>query len=85
MAAFGRDLPQLGDTKAYGLAPNQRLVMGVGDPAGKVALAARLGGPDAFATLIHPRPGSRHRPSSGAAPWSGRSPTSRPTAGQAIS
>jgi sugar O-acyltransferase (sialic acid O-acetyltransferase NeuD family) len=54
MAAFGRDLPQLGDTKAYGLAPNQRLVMGVGDPAGKVALAARLGGSDAFVTLIHP-------------------------------
>jgi sugar O-acyltransferase (sialic acid O-acetyltransferase NeuD family) len=55
MAALGRDLPQLGDTKAHALAPNQRLVMGVGDPAGKVALARRLGGPEAFATLIHPR------------------------------
>src|SRR4051812_15293006 len=54
MAAFGRDLPQLGDTNAYVLAPNQRLVMGVGDPTGKVALAARLGGPEAFASMIHP-------------------------------
>ena len=55
MAAFGRDLPQLGDTRAYTLAPNQRLVMAVAGPAGNVALAGRLGGPDAFATLLHPR------------------------------
>jgi sugar O-acyltransferase (sialic acid O-acetyltransferase NeuD family) len=55
MAAFGRDLPQLGDTNAYTLAPNQKLVMAVGDPKGKQALAGRLGGPEAFATLIHPR------------------------------
>jgi sugar O-acyltransferase (sialic acid O-acetyltransferase NeuD family) len=55
MAAFGRDLPQLGDTNAFDRAPDQRLVMAVGDPTGKVALAGRLGGSEAFATLIHPR------------------------------
>jgi sugar O-acyltransferase (sialic acid O-acetyltransferase NeuD family) len=55
MAAHGRDLPQLGDTKAHALAPSQRLVMGVGDPTGKAALAGRLGGPEAFATLVHTR------------------------------
>lgn len=55
MAAFGRDLPQLGDTKTYAPQPDQKLVMAVGDPKGKQALAGRLGGPRAFATLIHPR------------------------------
>lgn len=53
--AFGRDLPRLGDTNAYALGSDQKLVMAVGDPKGKQALAGRLGGPEAFATLIHPR------------------------------
>jgi sugar O-acyltransferase (sialic acid O-acetyltransferase NeuD family) len=53
--AFGRDLRRLGDTKAYALKPDQKLVMAVGDPKGKQALAGRLGGPHVFATLIHPR------------------------------
>jgi len=55
MAAFGRDLPQLGDTQGFERSPHQRLVMAVGDPAGKAALAERLGGAEAFASLIHPR------------------------------
>ena len=55
MAAFGRDLPQLGDTRTYVLQPGQKMVMAVGDPKGKQALAGRLGGPEAFATLVHPR------------------------------
>ena len=54
--AYGRDLPKLGDTHGYKPHPGQRLVMAVGDPAGKRALATRLttlGG--LFATLVHPR------------------------------
>lgn len=53
--AFGRGLSRLGDTNAYALQAGQKLVMAVGDPKGKQALAGRLGGPEAFATLIHPR------------------------------
>jgi sugar O-acyltransferase (sialic acid O-acetyltransferase NeuD family) len=55
MAAFGRDLPQLGDTHGFTPAPAQRLVMCVGSPAGKRAVVGRLstrGG--VFAGLTHP-------------------------------
>ena len=54
MAAFGRDLPQLGDTHGFTPSPAHRLVMCVGGPAGKRALVERLsarGG--VFASLTH--------------------------------
>ena len=54
--AFGRDLPQLGDTHGFKPGSETLLVMAVGDPGGKQALAQRLtaqGG--RFATLLHPR------------------------------
>ncbi len=54
--AHGRDLPQLGDTHGYQAKSSQRLVMAVGAPAGKQALAERLTGLGGlFATLVHPR------------------------------
>jgi sugar O-acyltransferase (sialic acid O-acetyltransferase NeuD family) len=54
MAPFGRDLPQLGPITGGKADPAFRLVMAIGDPAGKAAVSQALG-PDAFATLVHPR------------------------------
>lgn len=53
MAAYGRDLPQLGPINGAKIDPAWRLVMAIGDPAGKAAVAATLG-VDAFETLVHP-------------------------------
>ena len=55
MAAFGARLPQLGTIKDYRPLAGQQLVMAIGAPAGKAAVAETLkaaGG--VFATLIHP-------------------------------
>jgi sugar O-acyltransferase (sialic acid O-acetyltransferase NeuD family) len=55
MRAFGRDLPQLGNTQDYRPEPDQRLVMAVASPKGKASLAERLTGKGGtFASLIHP-------------------------------
>ncbi|MBI1684966.1 NeuD/PglB/VioB family sugar acetyltransferase [Caulobacter hibisci] len=54
MARFGRDLPQLGPIAGYTPAVGVQLVMGIGTPAGKAAVAQALraaGG--TFATLVH--------------------------------
>lgn len=54
MAPFGRLLPQLGPITGGKPNPEARLVMAIGDPGGKAAVAQALGA-DAFATLVHPR------------------------------
>jgi hypothetical protein len=54
--AFGRDLPQLGDTHAFTPAPNPAGDGRRRSEAGKQALAQRLTAPGGrFATLLHPR------------------------------
>lgn len=53
MQAYGHALPQLGRIVDYRPDPAHRLVMAIGAPAGKQAVAAQLG-TTAFATLIHP-------------------------------
>jgi sugar O-acyltransferase (sialic acid O-acetyltransferase NeuD family) len=53
MARFGRTLPQLGPITGARADPAVRLVMAIGDPAGKMAVALALGA-DAFETLVHP-------------------------------
>ena len=54
MAAFGRSLPQLGPITGGSAEASVKLVMAIGDPAGKAIAARALGGAQAFATLIHP-------------------------------
>ena len=52
MAPFGCGLKHLGPiSSGSGGAP---LVMAIASPAGKTAVAAALGGPSAFRTLVHP-------------------------------
>lgn len=53
MKAYGRDLPQLGPIKGGRADPNLRLVMAIGSPAGKAAVA-QIFGVEAFETLVHP-------------------------------
>ncbi|MES2033905.1 MAG: NeuD/PglB/VioB family sugar acetyltransferase [Pseudomonadota bacterium] len=56
MRLRGYDLPQLGTIKAFKPSGEQRMVMGLTDPAGKAAVADTLlqaGGK--FASLVHPR------------------------------
>ncbi len=53
MKAYGRTLPQLGGIKGGKADAKMRLVMAIGDPAGKAAVA-RIFGADAFDTLVHP-------------------------------
>lgn len=53
MAPFGRTLPQLGPITGGKPDPAHRLVMAIGDPAGKATVAQALG-VDRFATLAHP-------------------------------
>lgn len=55
MAAFGSRLPHLGPIKDYKPIGAQQLVMAIGAPAGKAAVAKPLKAAGAvFATLIHP-------------------------------
>ena len=55
IAAFGSRLPQLGTIKDYRPSGGQQLVMAIGAPADKAAVAERLKAAGAvFATLIHP-------------------------------
>jgi sugar O-acyltransferase (sialic acid O-acetyltransferase NeuD family) len=55
MAAFGSRLPHLGAIEGYTPRPDQQLVMAIGSPAGKAAVAEKLKAAGAaFATLIHP-------------------------------
>jgi sugar O-acyltransferase (sialic acid O-acetyltransferase NeuD family) len=54
MQAFGRALPQLGKITGARIDPAMRLVMAIGDPAGKASIAQALGAA-AFDTLVHPR------------------------------
>jgi sugar O-acyltransferase (sialic acid O-acetyltransferase NeuD family) len=55
LGAFGDRLPQLGRIRDHRGRPDWRLVMAIGDPAGKQAVAERLTAQGAtFATLIHP-------------------------------
>ncbi|HEY5412400.1 MAG TPA: hypothetical protein VIJ94_16905, partial [Caulobacteraceae bacterium] len=55
MAAFGARLPQLGSIKDYKPSGGRQLVMAIGSPAGKAAVAEALKAAGAvFATLIHP-------------------------------
>lgn len=49
-----RGLRRLGSTEGFRPTPNQALVMAVGEPKDKEALARRIAGPAVFATLIHP-------------------------------
>lgn len=53
MARFGRTLPHLGPITGGRTDPTVRLVMAIGDPAGKMAVAQALG-EGAFDTLVHP-------------------------------
>ena len=56
MAAFGHRLRHVGPIRGFKPAPGQELVMAIGAPAGKRALAERLTAAGArFATLIHPK------------------------------
>lgn len=55
MAAYGRDLPQLGSIDGYRPNPKHRLVMAVASPKGKQLLAEKLTARGAaFASLFHP-------------------------------
>src|ERR1700733_5394964 len=55
MAAFGHRLRHLGPIQGYTPTGARQLVMGIGSPAGKAAVAERLKAAGAvFATLIHP-------------------------------
>jgi sugar O-acyltransferase (sialic acid O-acetyltransferase NeuD family) len=54
MAAFGHRLKHLGPIQGFAPASGQELVMGIGSPAGKAAVAAQLKSAT-FATLIHPK------------------------------
>ncbi|THD64086.1 hypothetical protein [Phenylobacterium sp.] len=54
MAVFGHRLKHLGPIQGFAPGPGVELVMGIGAPAGKAAVAAAL--KDAvFATMIHPK------------------------------
>lgn len=55
LSAFGLDVPVLGDTHAYQPAPTDRLVIAVGHPPLRTALAERLAARGArFLTVVHP-------------------------------
>lgn len=54
MASYGRALPQLGPIQGARIDAGVRLVMAIGSPAGKAAVAAALGA-ERFDTLVHPR------------------------------
>lgn len=55
LGAFGLDLPVLGDTRTYALAPDDRFVIAVGHPPLRTALAERLAARGArFLTVVHP-------------------------------
>src|ERR1700761_3939888 len=55
LAAFGHRLRHLGPIRGFAPAAGQQLVMAIGAPSGKVAVAERLKAAGAtFATLVHP-------------------------------
>ena len=55
MAGFGHRLPHIGPIDAYRPNADERLVMAIGAPGGKLAVADRLAAAGAvFATMIHP-------------------------------